>query len=133
MTATLLFNSQEVSAAELERRAGCAAGGFDRLGIAEGDVVALMLRNEPAYFEAMLACRQLGAYYCPINWHFKAGEAGFILRDSGARALVANPDLVSQVEAGLPARLPVIAEWSRWRDAQTPWIGLPRSPRGNMP
>jgi long-chain acyl-CoA synthetase len=133
MTARLLFNHQEISAAELARRAGCAAGGFDRLGIAEGDVVALMLRNEPACFEAMLACRQLGAYYCPINWHFKAGEAGFILRDSGARALVANPDLLSQVESGLPAGLPVIAEWAKWRDAQSPWSGARRNPRGNMP
>ena len=133
MTARLLFNNQEISAAELERRAGCAAGGFDRLGIAEGDVVALMLRNEPAYFEAMLACRQLGAYYCPINWHFKAGEAGFILRDSGARALVANPDLLSQVESGLPAGVAVIAQWAGWRDAQSPWSGARRNPRGNMP
>ncbi len=133
MTARLLFNDQEISAAELERRAGCAAGGFDRLGIAEGDVVALMLRNEPAYFEAMLACRQLGAYYCPINWHFKAGEAGFILRDSGARALVANPDLLSQVESGLPAGVAVIAQWAGWRDAQSPWSGARRNPRGNMP
>jgi len=133
MTARLLFNHQEISAAELERRAGCAAGGFDRLGIAEGDVVALMLRNEPACFEAMLACRQLGAYYCPINWHFKAGEAGFILRDSGARALVANPDLLSQVESGLPARVAVIAQWAGWRDAQSPWSGARRNPRGNMP
>jgi long-chain acyl-CoA synthetase len=133
MTARLLFNHQEISAAELERRAGCAAGGFDRLGIAEGDVVALMLRNEPACFEAMLACRQLGAYYCPINWHFKAGEAGFILRDSGARALVANPDLLSQVESGLPAGVAVITQWAGWRDAQSPWSGARRNPRGNMP
>jgi long-chain acyl-CoA synthetase len=133
MTATLLFNHQEVSAAELERRAGRAAGGFDRLGIAEGDVVALMLRNEPAYFEAMLACRQLGAYYCPINWHFKAGEAGFILRDSGAKALAADAELLSQIESGLPAKLPTIVEWAEWRDAQAPWSGAPRNPRGNMP
>jgi long-chain acyl-CoA synthetase len=133
MTATLLFDNQEVSAAELERRAGCAAGGFDRLGIAEGDVVALMLRNEPAYLEAMLACRRLGAYYCPVNWHFKAGEAEFILRDSGDKALVANPDLLPQVKAGLAAGLPVIAEWAQWRDAQSPWSGAPRTPRGNMP
>src|SRR5260370_7323138 len=107
MTARLLFNNQEISAAELARRAGCAAGGFDRLGIAEGDVVALMLRNEPACFEAMLACRQLGAYYCPINWHFKAGEAGFILRDSAAKALLPNPALPPQLASRLPAGLPL--------------------------
>src|SRR2546430_12979764 len=37
--------------------------------------VALMLYNTPPFIEAMLACRQLGAYSCPINWHLKADEA----------------------------------------------------------
>src|SRR5260221_11046040 len=80
MTATLLFGAEQIAAADLERRAAQAASGFERLGIGEGDVVALMLRNSPAYLEAMLACRMLDAYYCPINWHFNADEAGCILR-----------------------------------------------------
>jgi long-chain acyl-CoA synthetase len=127
MTAALLFNDGEVSPAELERRAACAAGGLDFLGIGEGDVVALMLYNEPAYFEAMLACRRLGAYHCPINWHYKADEAGYILRDSGAKVLVANPDLLPQID------FKTIRDWPTWRDSQPPWSGTPRTPRGNMP
>jgi long-chain acyl-CoA synthetase len=127
MTAALLFKDHEVSPVELERRAACAAGGFDRLGIGEGDVVALMLYNEPAYFEAMLACRRLGAYHCPINWHYKAAEAGYILRDSGAKVLVADPDLLPQIE------FKTIRDWPTWRESQPPWSGQPRTPRGNMP
>ena len=61
-----------------------AASGFAALGLVEGDVIAVMLRNEPVYLEAMYAARALGAYLCPINWHFRADEAGYILRDSGA-------------------------------------------------
>ena len=136
MTATLVFSGQEIAAAELERRAACAARGFERLGIGEGDVVALMLRNGPVFIEAVLACRLLGAYYCPINWHFKADEAGFILRDSGARALAVHADLLAQIEAGLPIGFPIVTVepgWSEWRDAQEPWRGAPRTPRGNMP
>ena len=100
--------ARAVAAADLERRAAQAASGFEHLGIGEGDVVALMLRNAPAYLEAMLACRMLGAYYCPINWHFKADEAGFILRDSGAKALAVHADLLAQIEAGLPIGLPIV-------------------------
>src|SRR5437763_8050188 len=136
MTATLVFAGEEIAPADLERRAARAASGFERLGIGEGDVVALMLRNSPAYIEAMLACRMLGAYYCPINWHFKADEAGFILRDSGARALVVHAEFLPQIEAALPAGLPIVAVepgWSAWRDAHAPWHGAPRTPRGNMP
>jgi long-chain acyl-CoA synthetase len=140
MSAALLFGGQaggeEIAPAELERRIACAASGLERLGIGEGDVVALMLRNSPAFIEAMLACRRLGVYYCPINWHFKADEAGFILRDSGAKALVAHADLLAQIAAGLPGGLPIVTVepgWSAWRDAHQPWNGAPRSPRGNMP
>jgi long-chain acyl-CoA synthetase len=136
MTAILGFGTEEIAPAELERRAACAASGFERLGIGEGDVVALMLRNSPAFIEAMLACRLLGAYYCPINWHFKADEAGFILRDSGAKALAVHADFLPQIEAGLPNGLPIVTVepgWSAWRDAHEPWRGAARTPRSSMP
>ena len=136
MTAALGFGGQEIAPADIERRAACAARGLERLGIGQSEVVALMLRNSPAFIEAMLACRLLGAYYCPINWHFKADEAGFILRDSGAKALAAHADLLPQIEAGLPSGFPIVTVepgWSAWRDAHEPWRGAPRTPRGNMP
>ena len=136
MSAALAFADEEIAPAELERRIACAASGLERLGIREGDVVALMLRNSPTFIEAMLACRRLGVYYCPINWHFKADEAGFILRDSGAKALVVHAELLGEIAAGLPSGLPVVTVepgWSAWRDAHQPWHGAPRTPRGNMP
>ena len=136
MTAALAYDGSVIEAAELERRAACAASGLERLGIAEGDVVALMLHNVPAFVEAMLACRQLGAYSCPINWHFKADEASFILGDSGAKALVVQAALLEQIAGALPpdlARVTVEPGWSDWRDAHAPWSGVPRTPRGNMP
>jgi long-chain acyl-CoA synthetase len=135
MTAAIAFGETLVSPQELENRVACAAGGFARLGIDEGDVVALMLRNEPAFFEALLACRRLGAYHCPINWHFKADEAGFILRDSAAKLLVVDPELLPQVEAGIPPSVKVIVadrEWPAWRDSHAPWTGPARVARSNM-
>ena len=136
MTASLYFGGEETAPAELEKRAAQVAAGLERLGIGEGDVVALMFRNSPAFMEAMLACRLLGAYYCPINWHFKADEAGFILRDSGAKALALHAEFLPQIEAGLPKGLPIVTAepgWSEWRGAHAPWHGAPRTPRGNMP
>jgi len=136
MTASLCFAGEETAPAGLERRAAQVAAGLERLGVADGDVVALMFRNSPAFIEAMLACRMLGAYYCPINWHFKADEAGFILRDSGAKALALHAEYLPQIEAGLPPGLKIVTAepgWSEWRDAHPPWRGAPRNPRGNMP
>ncbi|HET7669434.1 MAG TPA: AMP-binding protein [Burkholderiales bacterium] len=129
MTAALVFGPEAISPEELQRRAACAASGFESLGVREGDVVALFLHNSPAYLEAMLACRLLGAYHCPINWHFKADEAGFILKDSGARLLVAEPELLAQVEGSTQA----VSDWRGFVDAHPPWQGTPRAPRTNMP
>ena len=133
MTATLLFDEQRILPAEIERRAACAAAGFDRAGVRADDVVALMLHNEPAHLEAMLGARRLGAYACPINWHYKSDEAGFILRDSGAKVLVADPALLAQIGSGVPSGVTVIEHWATWRDAQPPWTGTPLAPRGNLP
>ena len=108
MFPTLIFDGERIEPGTLAERAERAASGFAALGVAEGDVIAVMLRNEPAYLEAMCAARALGAYLCPINWHFRADEAGYILRDSGAKALVIDATLVEQVREGIPASLAVI-------------------------
>jgi long-chain acyl-CoA synthetase len=133
VTARLLFAGEDISGDEIERRAACAAAGLEQAGIGATDVVALLLGNEPAYLEAMLACRRLGAYHCPINWHFKADEAGFILRDSGAKVLAARPELRRDIEAGVPDGIQVVSDWPSWRERHAPWAGTPRLPRGNMP
>ena len=130
MTAAVVFQEEAIAPAEVERRAACAAEGLERMGVREGDVIALMLHNSPAFLEAMLACRLLGAYHCPINWHFKRDEAGFILRDSAAKLLVAEPELLAQI--GGSGGLPVVTDWPQWRDSHAPWAGPARTPRGNM-
>jgi long-chain acyl-CoA synthetase len=93
---------------EVQANAARAAGGFAALGIGEDDSVALMLRNDFATFEVNMAAGQLGAYAVPINWHFTAEEAGYILSDCAAKALVIHADLLAQVAAGVPAGTKVL-------------------------
>jgi len=57
----------------------------------------------------MLAIRAAGCSATPINWHFKADEAGHILRDSGAAALIVHADLLPQIAAAVPPAVHVIA------------------------
>src|SRR6185295_15375545 len=108
-------------------------GGLDRLGLGEGDVACIMLRNDPAFLQAVFGARLLGAYSCPINWHYKSDEAGWILRDSGARILVISEELHSQIAGGIPSEVSVIRNWEAWSEKQTPWSGAPRTPRTSMP
>ena len=78
------------------------------LGVGEDDSVALMLRNDFATFEANMAAGQLGAYAVPINWHFTPEEAGYILADCRAKALVIHADLLPQIASGIPADMKVL-------------------------
>ena len=52
--------------------------------------------------------RQAGCYSCPVNFHYKTDEAGYILRDVGAKALIIHADLLHQIDGGVPPGVHVI-------------------------
>ncbi len=136
--------------AEVEARAARLAGGYLALGLAEGDVVALLLRNDPIYCDVILACRTAGVYYCPINWHFTREEARFLLEDSGAKLLVVAADLLEAVRDAIPAGVRVLVaaaaagveadpglppgalDYESWLARQSPYAGPRVAPRGHM-
>ena len=66
---------------------------------AAGDRVALLLHNGFEFAESLLAAHLLGAVAVPINFRLSADEVAFILRDSGAVALIADrvPEGVGEV------------------------------------
>jgi|AP12_2_1047962.scaffolds.fasta_scaffold09654_1 long-chain acyl-CoA synthetase len=158
MTATLLFDDNATDGKSFDDAAARAATGLAALGVGEDDVVCIMLRNEPAFLEAVFAARLLGAYPCPINWHYKADETGWILADSGAKALVVHADLLPQIAGAIPRGVEIVVvqpeaatrsafdiatsgaqvtpgmrEWRTWLAAQAPRSRPVRVPRANMP
>ncbi|HBI8622164.1 TPA: AMP-binding protein, partial [Escherichia coli] len=94
MTAHLIFDDRPTDAETLLARGAALAGGLRRMGVQEGDVIGVLLRNAPAYIDVMHACRIAGFYFCPINWHFTPAEVEFLVRDSGAKVLIGHRDLV---------------------------------------
>jgi len=84
-----------------------AASGLAALGVGRGDVLAICLRNDIAYFEATVAAAALGAFATPINWHGSGDEVGYVVRDSAAKALVIHADLLARVAADLPEQTKV--------------------------
>ncbi len=77
---------------------------FRDRGLGPGDHLAVLLDNQPAYFDAVWAGLRSGLYVTPINWHLTADEAAFIVADCGADALVAGAGL-APVLTGLGDRL----------------------------
>jgi len=133
MTAQIVFHETAIAPAAMEEAVLRGASGLERLGVRQGDVVCILLHNSPAFLEVKLATRLLGAYWCPINWHYKAEEAGWIPRDSGASVLITDPALRSQAAAGIPPGLAVVADWSGLVGREAPWKGEARTPGSLMP
>jgi long-chain acyl-CoA synthetase len=106
---TLSFGDKEFTPQEMSARSAQVAGAMAAIGLKEGDTIALMLRNEPALMDVMLAARQLGLYFTPLNWHFKSEEAAYIVRDCGAKALFTHTDLFQQIRDGIPPDVSVLA------------------------
>lgn len=73
---------------EADELSDSVAGHLAAHGIRRGDRVAVMLQNTPHFVLAVLAAWKAGAVVVPLNPMYKSGEAGRILRDSGAAALV---------------------------------------------
>ena len=102
MEGKVVSGDRSISQAALMGNAARAAGGFDRLGLGADDTVAIMLRNDFAFFEAAFGAGLIGAYATPINWHYKADEAGYIIDDCDAKVLVVHADLLPQIAEGIP-------------------------------
>ncbi|MDU7524973.1 MAG: AMP-binding protein [Roseomonas mucosa] len=109
MSQLIVFGDNSIDGDTLRDRAARAASGLAALGVGSGDRVAVMMRNEPAYLEVILAADRLGAALVAINWHFRTDEATHILADSGARVLVVHADLLPGIAAAVPDGVAVIA------------------------
>ena len=158
MTAARIFLDQRgVERDAVMANARRAARGFHHSGVREGDVVALLLRNDFAFFEAQQAAAALGAYCVPINWHGKAEEVLYILHDAKPKVLVVHLDLLLALRTVIPASVKILVVptpheivdryaldtqtliaassdelWPQWLCNFEPWDGPPMRTRATM-
>jgi amino acid adenylation domain-containing protein len=77
----------------LEARANRLAGDLRRLGVGPETLVAICAERSTAMVAGLLAILEAGAAYLPLDPGYPAERLRFMLRDSGARVLVASPNL----------------------------------------
>ena len=105
---TVIVGAQRVAREALLDQGSRAATALDRLGVREGDAIALLIRNDSCYFEVLHAAALLGAYVVPLNWHSTADEIVYILSDCTPRALIGHADLIGRISRAVPADLPTL-------------------------
>ncbi|MEB3071482.1 fatty-acid--CoA ligase FadD4 [[Mycobacterium] vasticus] len=97
--------------AELEARANRLAHYFRCAGLREGDAVAVAMENNEHLHAVMWAARRTGLYYVLLNTHLTGEEVGYIVTNSGARAVLgsrATRSLCEQLARHLGPDMPAV-------------------------
>ena len=95
----LRFAERSWTYAALDAGANRVARRFAQAGLEPGQRVAAYGRNSDAYLLTWLACLRAGLVHVPVNYALTAGELGYIVRQSGASALVCDAALAPNVAA----------------------------------
>jgi long-chain acyl-CoA synthetase len=98
MRGNLYLNGNVTIRNDFDNRSKKLASILQKQGVGQSDTIAILMRNDVKYLEVIQACRYLGCYFLPLNWHSVATEIEHIVKDSGAKILIAHIDLVHQLD-----------------------------------
>ncbi|HYD70083.1 acyl-CoA synthetase [Azospirillum sp.] len=93
----ILYGDRRWTFAELEQAAGRVAHGLLAAGFAVGDRIAAYGRNSDTYLLLWLACARAGLIHVPVNFGLTGEELRFILEQSGAAAVIADPEMEGEL------------------------------------
>ncbi len=102
-------SGKTVTFGELDAAADRVAQLFRAKGVAQGDTVGLWLENRPEYLAIAWGNQRAGTTLVPISTHLTAGEAAYILQDSGAKLLISSAQFAPRLEE-LRARAPQVEQ-----------------------
>ncbi|HTW33017.1 MAG TPA: acyl-CoA synthetase [Rhizomicrobium sp.] len=92
----------------LDDRSNQGAQLFRELGLKTGDGIAIFMDNNIRFLEITWAAQRSGLYYTCISSRLTAGEVDYIVRDCGAKVLIASHGL-AKVAADVASRLEDVA------------------------
>ena len=95
--AALRYFDGSISRHDLDRLSDALASGLLANGFVPGDRLAVYLQNVPQFVISMVAAWKAGGVMVSINPMSRERELSYLLRDSGATALVALESLYGQV------------------------------------
>jgi fatty-acyl-CoA synthase len=101
------------------------AAGLQRIGVTEGDKVAVLARNSHGFAALRFALARCGAALVPINFMLKADEVAYILRHAGACTLATDSGLaeLARAAAALDTQVNQFV-WLPSEDASEPVAGM---------
>ena len=95
----MVFGDRSWSWSQWRERVHRVAGGLLSMGVAPGDRVAFLDRNNPACLEVTLAVAAIGAANAVINWRLAGDELDYVINDSQARVLFVGAGLIPAIDS----------------------------------
>ncbi len=88
----------DLTYAQVAERARAMAVAMERLGIREGDRVAMVSHNSARLLTAFFGICGFGRILVPVNFRLSRDEVAYIVEHSGARVLFVDPELREALE-----------------------------------
>jgi len=98
----LYFLDKEISYEDINACADQMANALSKLGIANGDHVAIMLPNCPEYLYCWFGLAKLGAVTVTINTQLKGGSLKYLIEASDSKFVIVASDFLPQYEEVAP-------------------------------
>lgn len=87
------------SFSELNGRANQLVRFLRDRGIGAGDAIAVVSRNRPEFVEGLAASMRAGIRFTPVNFHLTGEEAGYVIDNCEAKAVIYDAHLGTGVDA----------------------------------
>ena len=84
---------------QFQKRIATFAGGLKRLGLEDGDRVAMLALNSDRYFEFLFAVPWAGGVFVPINTRLAAPEFVYWLNSSGAKVVFVDTSFIEIIDS----------------------------------
>ncbi|HET8604665.1 MAG TPA: AMP-binding protein [Marmoricola sp.] len=111
----------ELTWREVEDRSTRLANSFRKLGIREGDSVAVLCRNHRGFVEVSTALAKLGAHILYLNTAFAAPQVGEVCGRESTTAVVYDEEFADLIdEAGIDVQR--IVAWHEGGDSEHPVV-----------
>ena len=103
--AAVLYGDSVLTYAELDASSNRLAHLFRAWGLRVGDGIAVLIGNEPRFYEFYWAAMRSGLFFTPINTHLAPAEMAYIAENCDARVLIVSDalrDAARQCAGNLP-------------------------------
>ena len=106
-------SGEAVTYRQLDERSNRIAQMFRARGLKAGDHIAILMENNPRFFEICWGAQRSGLVYTPISSRLTAAEVDYIVGDCGARLIITSKALAATAAemrpllSGVSARLMV--------------------------